>query len=52
MTKTFKILMVFTSAATTPTGKPAGYYLPEAARVGVLTLFYLSSSSDARFSTV
>jgi len=31
MTKTFKILMVFTSAPTTPTGKPAGYYLPEAA---------------------
>ncbi|KAF9648705.1 class I glutamine amidotransferase-like protein [Thelephora ganbajun] len=31
MTKTSKILMVFTSAATTETGKPAGYYLPEAA---------------------
>jgi len=31
MAKTSKILMVYTSAATTETGKPAGYYLPEAA---------------------
>ena len=31
--KMTKVLMVFTSAAVTETGKPAGYYLPEAAHV-------------------
>jgi len=31
MAKTPRILIILTSAATTPTGKPAGYYLPEAA---------------------
>ena len=35
MAKTSKILIVLTSAAETPTGKPAGYYLPEAAHVCV-----------------
>ena len=44
MSKTSKILMVLTSAATTPNGRPAGYYLPEAAHVSVLTLFPLPRS--------
>jgi hypothetical protein len=30
-----RVLIVLTSAATTETGKPAGYYLPEAAHVRV-----------------
>ena len=36
-----KILIVFSSAAKTATGKPAGWYLPEAAQVRSLTALCL-----------
>jgi len=47
-----KILMVLSSAATTVTGKDAGYYLPEAAHVGIEALSYLPRSSDPWFTTI
>jgi len=39
--------MVLTSAAVTENGKPAGYYLPEAAHVGVFGLVLSAPESDA-----
>lgn len=42
-----KILMVLTSAATTENGKPAGYYLPEAAHVGIFGSVLSTLVSDA-----
>ena len=47
-----KILLVFTSAATTHTGKAAGYYLPEAAHVGVLGHILYTLEPDDRFTVI
>jgi len=52
MAKTRKILVVLTSAATTQTGKPAGYYLPEAAHVRVFTPIPFTLEFDARLATI
>jgi len=52
MAKTPKILMVLTSAANTHTGKPAGYYLPEAAHVCVFAPIPFTLESDVWFITI
>jgi len=43
-----KILLVFSSAATTVTGKSAGWYLPEAAHVGVFGPVLSTPESEVR----
>ena len=52
MAKTSKILIVLTSAAKTETGKPAGYYLPEAAHVCIFAPITFTLESDVWFTTI
>ena len=44
-----KVLIVLTSAATTDTGKPAGYYLPEAAHVRRFAPIVSTAEPNAHF---